>query len=215
MARTPDPRALDALLEAARAEFGRHGPGQARVEDIARRAGLSKGAFYLHFRSKEHAFELLLQRFLGALEEHARRRHAAEEAATTPPAFEDEVGWDADLLELLWKNRSIIAAVHGAGGGPWSRLVDGFRHRMRSLVAGRLEERQAAGALRRDLDASVVADVVLGAYEDVGRRMAETRARPDFELWARTILTVLYEGMLDRTRTPFSDPTVTKPRTKP
>jgi AcrR family transcriptional regulator len=198
VARTPDPGALDALLDAARAEFGRHGPEQARVEDIARRAGLSKGAFYLHFRSKEHAFELLLQRFLSTLEEHARRRHAAEEALSGPPDFDDEVGWDAALLELLWKNRSILAAVDGAGGRSWSRIAGGFRRRMRALVAGRLEERQAAGVLRRDLEPSVVADVVLGAYEDVGRRLAETRSKPDFRAWARTILTVLYEGMLER-----------------
>jgi AcrR family transcriptional regulator len=198
VARTPDPRAQDALLDAARAEFGRHGPEQARVEDIARRAGLSKGAFYLHFRSKEHAFELLLQRFLATLEEHARRRHAAEEARAGPPDFDHEVGWDAALLELMWKNRSILAAVDGAGGRSWSRIAGGFRRRMRALVAGRLEERQAAGVLRRDLEPSVVADVVLGAYEDVGRRLAETRSKPDFRAWARTILTVLYEGMLER-----------------
>jgi len=76
--------------------------------------------------------------------------------------------------------------------------VGGFRRRMRALVAGRLEERQAAGTLRRDLEPSVVADVILGAYEDVGRRLAETRKRPDFRLWARTILTVLHEGMLEK-----------------
>lgn len=198
MARTPDPRALDALLDAARAEFGRHGPEQARVEDIARRAGLSKGAFYLHFRSKEHAFELLLQRFLATLEDHARRRHAAEEARAVPPEFDDEVGWDAALLELMWKNRTILAAIDGAGGRSWSRIAGGFRRRMRTLVASRLQERQAAGVLRRDLEPTVVADVVLGAYEDVGRRLAETRSKPDFRAWARTILTVLYEGMLER-----------------
>jgi AcrR family transcriptional regulator len=213
--RIPDPRALDALLDAARAEFGRHGPEQARVEDIARRAGVSKGAFYLHFRSKEHAFEVILQRFLGALEEHARRRHAAEAASATPPDFESEVRWDTDLLELLWKNRSILAAVDGAGGRSWSRLVATFRHRMRALVAGRLAERQVAGALRGDLDPSVVADVVLGAYEDVSRRLVETRAKPDLRLWARTILTVLYEGMLDRSRARFADPPVTPTRKRP
>jgi len=198
MPRPRDPRALDALLDAARAEFGRHGPEQARVEDIARRAGRSKGAFYLHFRSKEHAFELLLQRFLDALEAHANRRHAAEAARPAPPDFEDEVAWDAALLELMWKNRTILAAIDGAGGRAWSRLVTGFRRRMRALVAGRLEERQVAGTLRRDLEPSVVADVVLGAFEDVGRRLAETRSKPDFRLWARTILTVLYEGMLEK-----------------
>jgi AcrR family transcriptional regulator len=210
MARSADPGARDALLEAARAEFARHGPEQARVEDIARRAGLSKGAFYLHFRSKEHAFELILQSFLGALEEHARRRQAAEAPAVVAPDFEDEVRWDTALLELLWSNRSILAAVDGAGGRSWSRLVTGFRHSMRELVAGRLGERQAGGQLRPDVDASVVADVVLGAYEDVGRRMVDLREKPDLAAWARTILTVLYTGMLRRPGP--GDPPVTNAR---
>ena len=214
MARTPDPRALDALLEAARAEFARHGPEQARVEDIARRAGLSKGAFYLHFRSKEHAFEIILQRFLGALEEHARRRHEAEASSRPRLAFEDEVRWDADLLELLWNIRPILAAVDGAGGRDWARLVSGFRMRMRTLVAGRLGERQAAGQLRVDLDPTVVANVVLGAYEDVGRRMLDLRAKPDLAVWARTILTVLYSGMLLGADPEMADPRVTKARKK-
>jgi AcrR family transcriptional regulator len=215
MPRTADPRTLDALLEATRAEFARHGPEQARVEDIARRAGVSKGAFYLHFRSKEHAFELILQRFLGALEEHARRRQDAERAvAPGPEAFEREVRWDADLLELLWQNRQILAAVDGAGGRSWSRHVGAFRNRMRALVAARLGERQAGGTMRRDLDPSVVADLVLGAYEDAGRRLVEMRKPPDFAAWSRTILTVLYEGMMDRSRAPLADQPVSDTRSR-
>ena len=74
MGRPARPGLRDALLEAARAEFAARGLERARVEDIARRASASKGAFYLHFESKEQVFEELLQRFMGAFEDQARRR---------------------------------------------------------------------------------------------------------------------------------------------
>src|SRR5512145_2539732 len=115
MARPPRPGAHEALLDAAREEFARVGLERARVEDIARRAGISKGAFYLHFRTKDDAFREMLQRFLGALEDHARRRHEVEErlareargapAAARREQFEAECASDAELLELLWRNR--------------------------------------------------------------------------------------------------------------
>src|SRR5512142_2287504 len=86
MPRPARPGVHDDLLEAARNEFARRGLERARVEDVARRAGVSKGAFYLHFQSKEQAFEELLQRFMGAFEDQARRREEAEEEFRTTHA---------------------------------------------------------------------------------------------------------------------------------
>ncbi len=52
-------RSLDTrqdLLDAARQIFARDGFDLARVEDVARVAGKSRGAFYAHFRDKEDVF---------------------------------------------------------------------------------------------------------------------------------------------------------------
>lgn len=48
------------LLRAALDEFFERGFSAARMEDIARRAGLSKGALYLYFRSKEEMFREII-----------------------------------------------------------------------------------------------------------------------------------------------------------
>ncbi len=42
------------ILEAARAEFARHGLAGARVERIARKAKVNKAMLYYHFQSKEN-----------------------------------------------------------------------------------------------------------------------------------------------------------------
>lgn len=52
------------ILDAALAVFSERGFEAARMDDIAARAGLSKGGLYAHFRSKDEIFEALLRRAL-------------------------------------------------------------------------------------------------------------------------------------------------------
>ena len=56
------------ILDAALAEFSRHGFAAARIEDIATAVGLSKGGIYQHFASKERIFEALLMTILTPLQ---------------------------------------------------------------------------------------------------------------------------------------------------
>ena len=49
------------ILEAAVIEFARHGFHATRMEDIARTAGISKGAVYLYYKSKDAIITALLR----------------------------------------------------------------------------------------------------------------------------------------------------------
>ncbi|CAB3727754.1 TetR/AcrR family transcriptional regulator [Achromobacter kerstersii] len=62
--RLPPAVRVGQILDAALQEFSRAGYAGARMEDIAVRAGLSKGGLYAHFASKEDVFEALLTRHL-------------------------------------------------------------------------------------------------------------------------------------------------------
>lgn len=218
MARPPRAGAHDALLDAARDEFARRGLAHARVEDIARRAGISKGAFYLHFRTKEDAFREIVQRFLGALEDHALRRDEVEDrtalartegtdAEALSRRIEAMCAMDVDLLELLWRNRQIVGVVEGAAGRPYRELVSDFRRRMRALVAGRVADGLCAGLrVRRDVPPAAVADIVVGSFEDFARRMVDMKDKPDLAAWSRSLLLVVYEGILERPESPGARP---------
>jgi hypothetical protein len=72
---------------------------------------------------------------------------------------------------------------------------------MRGVVASRIAEKQAAGRLRKDLDPAVIGDVLVGTYEDFARRMVEMKDKPDLAAWTRSLLMLLYEGMLERSAT--------------
>lgn len=61
----------DEVLDAALALFIENGFAATRVEDIAKRAGLSKGAVYLYFPSKEALLEGLVRRAVLPIAENA------------------------------------------------------------------------------------------------------------------------------------------------
>ncbi len=67
----------EALLHAAERLFAAHGYNAVSVEDICRAAGVSKGAFYHHFESKQAVFLALLQRWLTRLEQRLQKERRA------------------------------------------------------------------------------------------------------------------------------------------
>jgi AcrR family transcriptional regulator len=50
----------EAILDAALDEFAARGFAAARLDDVARRAGVAKGTIYIHFRDKEALFQELI-----------------------------------------------------------------------------------------------------------------------------------------------------------
>lgn len=61
----------DEILDAALAEFTERGFDAARMEDIARRAGISKGGVYLYFQSKEALLKALIEAKIAPIAQQA------------------------------------------------------------------------------------------------------------------------------------------------
>lgn len=76
---SPDTR-IPLILDAALVEFSARGYNATRIDDIAARAGLSKGGLYAHFSGKDKVFEALLKRSLVApvLEIESLLEHTAD-----------------------------------------------------------------------------------------------------------------------------------------
>src|SRR6478609_4648585 len=61
------------ILDAALEVFSERGLAAARLEDIAKRAGLSKGTIYLYFPNKEELFREVIRHTIIAQIERAER----------------------------------------------------------------------------------------------------------------------------------------------
>jgi AcrR family transcriptional regulator len=71
------------ILEAAREVFGEHGLAASRLDDIAKRAGLSKGTIYLYFPNKEELFREMVRRMVvSQIEQGEQELSAATGSAT-------------------------------------------------------------------------------------------------------------------------------------
>jgi AcrR family transcriptional regulator len=81
-----------AILEAAEASFIEHGYRKASLDEIADRAGYSKGAVYSNFDSKADLFLILMD-----------QRAEAEQASlvTAAPPDSDEFGWPLATLDFF------------------------------------------------------------------------------------------------------------------
>jgi AcrR family transcriptional regulator len=129
MARAPNPNLQPALVEAAVAVFAEHGLAAAKVSDITERAGVSKGAFYLHFESKEALYEQICRNFLATI---VNRLHSHElvmcDLSLTPAEMFEELGQaDEALLDLFWDHRQPLKMIlQGAIGTASAWLADEF-----------------------------------------------------------------------------------------
>lgn len=79
--RLPEERPLQ-ILHAAVAVFGEQGINGAKLEDIAARAGVSKGTIYLYFESKEELFREVVRQILVPRVAEAERLVTAEKSAS-------------------------------------------------------------------------------------------------------------------------------------
>src|SRR4051812_12881552 len=132
------------ILDAALEVFGERGLALARLEDIAKQAGVSKGTIYLYFPNKEELFrEMVRDIVVGQIE-------AAERAVR-----ESTMSATETLIEFM---RGYWSRVRGPQFGPLFRLVNAEIHKFPDLAAFYAEEVGArnqtliAGLLQRGID---------------------------------------------------------------
>lgn len=171
-----------AILDAAAEEFGRHGYEGARLARIAGAAGLSAGAIYNHYRTKDDLLLAVVERstassMLAVVDAGSTSDHLVAVAhLLEQPAAE------APLLAEL-----ILASRRDPDAG--RALLDELGEAERQ-TAERLRRAQARGELAGDLDAEAMArfSVMVG----LGSLLARAADLPavDPGSWATLILRI-------------------------
>ena len=149
------------LLSAARRLFARQGVAATTMDDIARRAGVSRATTFNYFPSKHLLLEALVHemeaRFLQVIE--AQLGQPATAAARVRALFSWTAKRVCDAPEL---SRVLIGAsetTFGATRNSGVRTARVHRALMRVLQAGRRE-----GNVRTDLSCEILAEIVGGSY---------------------------------------------------
>lgn len=184
MSRIADPTAKFTLLRAAEEVFAERGMAGAKVEDISKRAGLSKGAFYLHFESKEAALKEVVEGFL----ERCNAHFAPPSAYPTLPEdaealLEFCLERDVQIYEFLWQNRAILRILSSCQGA-FDYLVLAFRDRIARTSREWVDHWRREGLFRDDTDPILATVLIGGGYNELTLVMLQASAeRPPLEAW--------------------------------
>lgn len=195
MARTADPRAKIELLRSAEAVFAQKGLTAARIEEITKRAGLSKGAFYLHFESKEALFRQVVESFLARLRACMLTPDEVEKLPGDPAEVVQFChARDVEVYEFLWQNRAMLAILQ-ACEGEHVYLMRAFRDEMTNNCQMWIDLWKKKGLFRTDVDSEVAAALLSGAYHELAGRMISAPKRPPIDEWLRQALSVFVDGL--------------------
>lgn len=158
------------ILTAAADLFVHYGYDKTTVSDIARTAGVSKGAIYLHFESKDALLEaLIIRETMAYAEKWLELIEADPKGGTIGGMYKNSLYAlsSSDFMAAMFKQDGRVL-------GTYLRKPDHlFRAtRDKQEPSDRLrfvQMMQAAGAMRQDIDARVVAHVMdMLAYGLVG-----------------------------------------------
>jgi AcrR family transcriptional regulator len=153
------------LLDAALQIFAHNGFERATVDEIVREAGFSKGAFYVHFDSKEDLFWEMLSERIEAQKE------------TLSHAIEPSIGIAENQRRLL---EAFFDARRSEPLGPavyYEFLAHAMRNEMvrarmaefyagwHAFVVDALQMVREAGIVRDDVDISLQASALMATYE--------------------------------------------------
>jgi TetR/AcrR family transcriptional regulator, fatty acid metabolism regulator protein len=151
------------ILDAAIRVFAEHGYHRARVGDIAEDAGVAHGLLYHYFASKDDVLRTIFVENWGALIERFRAVEASSEPA---PAKLEGI---AKILLRTWRNDPALVTVmvrEVARSQQLQDRVDEVREAF-AIVQRVIEEGQASGAFRRDVDARLASWIFYGGLEEV------------------------------------------------
>jgi AcrR family transcriptional regulator len=147
-------RTYELALDAAAAEFARHGFGNTNLQVVAARLGLTKGALYGHFSSKEEIAARLVAELDEVLrpppdaESQPAHRRLRELVLTLAERIEHDVRVGA-AVRLVWEE----ARASGEQPAFWRRL--------REMVSGLVRQAQREGGIDAAGPPEALADLLV------------------------------------------------------
>jgi len=142
----------EAILAAALDEFSQQGFEAARLDDVAKRAGIAKGTIYLYFRDKEALFQELIRTMLtpvvGTIE-------ALGQADIPIELLADRIA-DLFVREVYETRRKDVIRLMLAEGRRFPHIAEFYYREVLSRVIAAVRGVLARGAERGEVPAGLV-----------------------------------------------------------
>jgi TetR/AcrR family fatty acid metabolism transcriptional regulator len=199
--RPPDARPAvgdkrEAILGAATHVFARHGFFNAQVADVARAAGVAAGTVYLYFRSKDDLLVSLFERTMKAAIADGR---AVLVGATDP---RERLKRIARLhLERLGRDRdlAVVFQVELRQSTKFmERFSSSYLREYLGIIRSAVEDGQAAGLFRSDVNATSAAKMLFGALDEMATNWMLSKREYALEADADMVIDLFLNGVGSR-----------------
>lgn len=163
------------LLDSALQVFARNGYERATVDEIVREAGFSKGAFYVHFETKEDLFWEMLEERITAQQEAFRQ---VVDVSLSVAENERRILEQAFSMSAHPLGPAVILefTAHGMRNEKVREQLARMYERWHSFVAETLTAGQELGVVRKDIDLSLLASTLIALFDG---SMIQSRFAPD------------------------------------
>lgn len=191
----------EALFEAGLEVFAQKGFHRTRLDDIAKSIGVSRGAIYWHFASKEDFYISLVQHYMGQIEEEIM-----EILKSSIPASEKLAGTFLHYMERIQANPALAKVkrleIHKAE--TWESIPSLQELHSNKLkmwfetLKGLIEEGQAQGELQKALDSTSAAMLMLSTFAGLGELWNFHKDTLDLQKHYQNIIHTMINSMRSR-----------------
>ena len=182
------------LLEAGRELLAEHGLHGVTTHDVAARAGVAAGTFYLHFADKRELLRVIAAETTALLRERLdRATNGARSAREGVAAFSEA------LVAFADEQRERVRILFSRDGDAAAVQADVLSELAASIAQGR-RQRIASGELPGGLDPDVLSQALVGMLARVVAWWVEDPTRASRDTVARTLTQIQLSGTHPRPR---------------
>jgi AcrR family transcriptional regulator len=180
------------IMDAAVRKFAVEGYDAASVDDICNEAGVSKGAFYHHYPSKQAIFLALMQGWLEMIElgiHTTRKKNVPDTLLAITNLLPGVFAAAEDRLPMFlefWLRASREEKI-------WKAVIDPYRY-YRDLFAGLVKEGISEGSLK-PVDAQMAAQVIVSLAVGLVLQGVLDPHGANWEKSARESMKILLDGI--------------------
>lgn len=186
---------LESLLEIAAKLFYERGYDGTSMEDLGRRLGITKSAIYYHVRSKEELLRLAVDRALDGL--FAVADEAALIDGKAIDRLEHVVRGSVRVLAEQLPFVTVLLRVRG--NSKVEREALARRKEFDGIVTGLVEQAEAEGDIRPDVDPATTAKLLFGMVNSL-IEWYKPRRGSDITEMADAVAKIAFDGMRVRSR---------------
>jgi len=185
----------EAIIKAAAEVFSQKGFHQARVEEIARKAGIGKGTVYEYFNSKEELLKEVLSYivrqhvkiFAGEIDE---KTSAVEQIKEILKQHFNFMGRHRNIARLLLENNLFLSLNEEIRTWLLEKKLEKIAALERVLQKG-----VAEGEFREDFKPGLAAHLIFGAVMAVGSAVVHGDPNLDGDCLADSVIDLLLSGL--------------------